>query len=85
MRKCTGQNTREWGFDSIFEVKCSNCRCLVEFFKDEITRNCSQCKKAVLNNRKDYGCNQFCSSSSSHIRSRCSKFRRSKARFYGRY
>ena len=85
MKKCTGHNIREWGFDSIFDVKCSNCECLVEFFKDEITRNCPQCQKAVLNDRKDYGCNLFCSSSSSHSRSRCSNFRRSKARFYGRY
>jgi len=85
MKKCTGQNTQEWGFDSIFDVKCPQCGCWVEFFKDEITRNCYACQKTVMNDRKDFGCNQFCSSSSFHTRSRCSKFRRSKARFYSRY
>jgi len=55
MRKCTGNNTQEWGPDAIFDVKCKNCGNLVEFFKDEITRNCSRCKNTVYNDRKDYG------------------------------
>jgi hypothetical protein len=41
MRKCAGNNTQEWGFDAIFDVKCPNCGCLVEFFKDEINRRFS--------------------------------------------
>ena len=36
MRKCTGNNTQDWGFDAIFDVKCPNCGNLVEFFKDEM-------------------------------------------------
>ena len=40
MRKCTGNNTQEWGFDAIFDIECPNCGNFVEFFKDEITRNC---------------------------------------------
>jgi len=83
MRKCTGNNTQEWGFDAIFNIKCKNCGNLVEFFKDEITRNCPECKKTVLNDRKDYGCGQWCSSSSPHMRNWCPKFKRSKDRFYG--
>ena len=83
MRKCTGNNTQEWNFDSIFEVKCPTCGNMVEFFKDEITRNCSQCKNTVYNSRKDYGCGQWCSSSSTHMRNLCPKFKRSKDRFYG--
>ena len=43
MRKCTGNNTQDWDFDGIFDVKCSNCGNLVEFFKDEINRNCPFC------------------------------------------
>ena len=85
MRKCAGNNTHEWGFDAIFDVKCPNCGCLVEFFKDEINRRCQQCTKSVLNDRKDYGCGQWCSSSSNHMRSYCPKFKRSKSRFYGHY
>ncbi|MCP3875031.1 MAG: response regulator [Desulfobacteraceae bacterium] len=48
MRKCTGNNTQEWGADAIFDVKCKNCGELVEFFKDEITKNCFHCKKKFI-------------------------------------
>ena len=83
MRKCTGNNTQEWGPDAIFNVECNVCGNLVEFFKDEITRNCSGCKNTVYNDRKDYGCEQWCSSSSPHMRNWCPKFKQSKDRFYG--
>jgi hypothetical protein len=83
LRKCTGNNTQEWGPDAIFNVKCKNCGELVEFFKDEITRYCSQCKQIVYNDRKDYGCGQWCSSSSPHVRNWCPKFKRSKDLWYG--
>ena len=83
MRKCTGNNTQDWGFDAIFDVKFTNCGNLVEFFKDEINRNCLQCKKSVFNDRKDYGCGQWCSPSSSHMINFCPKFKRSKDRFHG--
>ena len=39
MRKCSGNKTEEWGFDSIFDVTLSSYGTLVEFFKDEIRRN----------------------------------------------
>jgi len=48
MRKCTGNNWQEWGFDAIFDVKCQTCGHMVELFKDEITRNCPKCKKQLL-------------------------------------
>ena len=83
MRKCTGNNTREWGPDAIFDITCKNCGNPVEFFKDEIRRNCLECKKAVYNDRKDYGCGQWCSSSSPHVRNFCPKFKRVKDRFHG--
>jgi hypothetical protein len=83
MRKCTGNNTREWAFDAIFDVGCKNCGNMVEFFKDEISRSCSRFKKTVYNDRKDYGCGQWDTSASPHMRNFCSKFKRSKDRFYG--
>ena len=83
MRKCTGNNTQDWGFDAIFDVRCPHCGNSVEFFKDEIKRNCPQCKESILNDRKDYGCGQWCSPSSSHMTNYCPKFKRSKDRFYG--
>jgi endogenous inhibitor of DNA gyrase (YacG/DUF329 family) len=85
MRKCTGNNTQDWGFDAIFEVECANCGNPVEFFKDEINRYCPQCEKSVLNDRKDYGCGHWCSSSSPHQYNLCPKFKRSKSRFIGHH
>jgi hypothetical protein len=51
MRKCSGNNFEEGGFDAIFDIECPHCGHLVEFFKDEINRRCSQCKNMVCNNR----------------------------------
>ena len=82
MRKCTGNNTHEWDADAIFGVKCKNCSNTVEFFQDEITRYCPCCKQKVHNDRRDYGCGQWCSSASPK-RNFCHKFKRSKDRFYG--
>jgi len=79
--KCTGMNTREWGFDAVFDVECPSCGQGVEFFKDEITRYCPSCHALVTNPRKDYGCNQWCSASGPQPRNMCDKFRRSKDRF----
>jgi hypothetical protein len=84
MKKCTGSNTQDWGFDAIFDVACKHCGQLVEFFKDEISRNCRACGEKVINDRKDYGCGQWCSSKSEHTRNLCPHFRRSKDRYYGR-
>ena len=84
MRKCSGNNTQEWGPDAIFDVACRHCGEAVEFFKDEIARNCRTCGETVNNDRMDYGCGQWCSSNSEHTRNFCSKFKRSKGRYYGR-
>ena len=84
MRKCTGNNTQEWGSEAIFDVKCKNCGELIEFFKDEITRYCSHCKETVYNDRNDYGCERWCSPSSpTHMIYFCPKFKSSKQKFSG--
>ena len=83
MRKCSGNNFEEWGVDAIFDIECPNCGHLVEFFKDEITRRCFHCKNIVHNDRGDYVCGQWCSSSSPHARNFCPKFRKSKSRYFG--
>jgi endogenous inhibitor of DNA gyrase (YacG/DUF329 family) len=82
MRKCTGNNTQDWKFDAIFNVQCPTCGTQVEFFKDEITRACPKCRRIISNDRKDFGCQLWCSSSSDHPRNICPKFRRSKDRIY---
>ena len=85
MRMCSGMDMQDWGADAIYDVKCPHCNTPVEFFVDEITRRCHRCRTIVKSDRDFFGCGQSCSSSSPHYRSRCSKFRRSKARFYGHY
>ena len=83
MRKCCGNNTREWGPDAIFTVACPHCGHQVEFFQDEITRSCPACHRNVPSSRSDFGCGQWCSSSSTHTRYFCPKFKRSKDRYNG--
>lgn len=83
MRKRTGNNTETWGFDAIFDVTCPRRGHLVEFFKDEIRRTCPSCRQPVHNDRKDFGCEQWCSSASYHMRNFCPKFRKSKSRYWG--
>ena len=83
MRKCSGNNFDEWGFDSIFEIECPHCGKSIELFKDEITRTCQDCKRIIKNNRGDYGCGQWCSSFSDHQGDLRLKFRKSKDRFIG--
>ncbi len=58
--KCPGQDTRYWKEDAIFEVKCPFCGTEIEFFKDEATRKCPNCKKVVPNPKMDFGCAAYC-------------------------
>jgi ribosomal protein S27E len=81
MRKCTGQNMNKWGFDAVFDVTCPNCGHEVEFFKDEITRYCKKCGAKVANDRKDFGCQRWCSADDGFQFNICPKFKRSKDRF----
>ena len=58
--KCPGQDTRYWKPGDIFDVDCPHCGSKVEFFKDEATRRCRGCRKAVVNPRMDFGCAAHC-------------------------
>jgi hypothetical protein len=58
--KCPGQDTRYWKPGDIFEVDCPHCGKVVEFFKDEATRKCRNCKQTVVNPRMDFGCAAYC-------------------------
>ncbi len=57
---CPGQDTRYWKPGDIFEVPCPHCGHAVEFFKDESTRRCRNCKELVTNPRMDFGCAAYC-------------------------
>ncbi len=57
---CPGQDTRYWRSDDIFEVSCSECDNVVEFFKDDAARRCKKCGKRIENPRLRLGCAQWC-------------------------
>lgn len=40
---CHQKNMRYWTSNSIYDLKCSNCGELIEFFKDEKSRICPKC------------------------------------------
>ncbi len=58
--KCPGQDTRYWKPGDIFETDCPHCGRKVEFFKDEATRKCRNCKKTVVNPKMNFGCAGYC-------------------------
>ncbi len=58
--KCPGQDTQYWNEDAIFETKCPECGHPMEFFKDDATRRCANCKKKIVNPKMDFGCASYC-------------------------
>ena len=58
--RCPGQNTQNWRFEDIFEVRCPGCRAVVEFWKDEPALVCRNCGGEVRNPRMDLGCAKWC-------------------------
>ncbi|TLN19481.1 hypothetical protein FDZ71_04930 [bacterium] len=60
MARCPGQDTAQWGYDSIYDVECPKCHKQVEFFKDEMRRKCPYCGERVFNDRMDLGCAKWC-------------------------
>ena len=57
---CPGQDTRYWKPGDIFEAECLNCGRSVEFFKDEATRKCKNCRQVIVNPKMDFGCAAYC-------------------------
>lgn len=60
MPKCPGQDLRFWKADDIFEIECSSCKALVEFWKDEPKLKCPKCKNQLVNPKLDLGCAEWC-------------------------
>ena len=58
--QCPGQDSRYWDGAAVFEAKCPKCDSVVEFFKDDSTRKCSNCGHKVLNPQMDFGCASYC-------------------------
>jgi len=58
--QCPGQDSRYWDGAAVFEAPCTKCGAVVEFFKDDNTRKCSQCGNKMVNPRMDFGCASYC-------------------------
>lgn len=58
--KCPGQDTRYWKSGAVFEVNCPKCNHPVEFFKDDTSRICGNCKHRFVNPKMDFGCAAYC-------------------------
>ncbi len=58
--KCPGQDMQYWSEDAIYEVKCPECKAMVEFYKDDTTRKCQACGHRFVNPKMDFGCATYC-------------------------
>ena len=57
--KCPGQDTRYWKPGDTFEVRCPGCGRAVEFFRDDVRRECS-CGRVIANPKLDLACAEWC-------------------------
>jgi hypothetical protein len=60
MLRCPGQDPRFWKLGDIFDVVCPHCGTAIEFWKDEPSVKCPQCRKVTVNPKLDLGCAQWC-------------------------
>lgn len=58
--QCPGQDSRYWDGAAVFEAACTKCGHIVEFFKDDSTRKCSNCGNKMINPKMDLGCASYC-------------------------
>lgn len=58
--KCPGQDRAYWHGERVFEVPCPACGSTVEFFRDEVSRRCSQCAHRISNPRVALDCATWC-------------------------
>ena len=58
--RCPGQDSRYWTPDAVFEIECPGCGAQVEFFKDDIKRECLNCGRLIQNPKFDAGCAAHC-------------------------
>lgn len=58
--KCPGQDPSFWKPEDIFEAPCPYCGHSIEFWKNDVTRPCSHCKRQIANPRFNPGCAAWC-------------------------
>lgn len=60
MDHCPGQDTRYWTPEDVFDVPCPVCDTVVEFFKTDRRRTCTNCGYRFNNPHLEAGCAQWC-------------------------
>ena len=58
--QCPGQDKRFWKPEDIFEAPCPHCGARMEFWKDDVRRQCKGCGEMAPNPRLDLGCASWC-------------------------
>ena len=58
--QCPGVDTRYWKSKDIFEIHCPVCKTPIEFFKDDSSRKCRECKQQVFNPTIQNDCLSYC-------------------------
>ncbi len=71
--RCPGQDTRYWTGELAFEVACPKCAHQVEFFKDEGSTRCSNCRHMFPNPRMSFDCAQWCAYAEKCLGSKCDR------------
>ena len=58
--RCPGQDKRFWKSEDIIEVKCPYCSSIIEFWKDDPMRYCSDCGEIINNPQINLNCAKWC-------------------------
>jgi len=58
--KCPGKDRRSWTPDDIVDVPCPGCGAGVEFFRDDVWRECVECGRMVRRPGATAACDQWC-------------------------
>ncbi len=60
--KCPGNDSQFWTLEDVFEIPCPKCGQMIEFFKDDPSRSCLECKTNIDNPKRPKGCKDWCPS-----------------------
>jgi DNA-directed RNA polymerase subunit RPC12/RpoP len=60
MAKCPGMDPACWKLSDIVEYRCTACGAAIEFWKDDVKRQCNACGKFMFNPKVGDTCLSWC-------------------------
>lgn len=60
IHRCPGMNPNFWKPEDITEIQCKVCKEQIEFWKDDIKRECPKCKRVMVNPNLEKICMSWC-------------------------